>query len=130
MITPPPPHIPLDSDSATLMAIKDFSKIIPNRRESVDCHTSWGLDASSTLLLRSCYDPITTMKIWLRLVYADGDVAATLLRPRRWSYAFVALLYHFYIESEIPTRFYYMYDLGASTALLPFVLRFDQNFES
>ena len=36
------------------------------------------------------------MKIWLCLVYADGDVAATLLRPWRWSYAFVALLYHFY----------------------------------
>ena len=46
------------------------------------------------------------MKIWLRLVYDDGDVATTLLRPRRWSYAFVALLYPFYIESEIPMRFY------------------------
>ena len=56
------------------------------------------------------------MKIWLRLVYADGDVAATLLRPWRWSYAFAALLYPFYIESEIPIRFYY--DQGASTALL------------
>ena len=75
------------------------------------------------------------MKIWLRLVLADGDVAAALLRPWRWSYAFVALLYPFYIESEIPIRFYN--DLGASTALL---LRscgfcydschFDQNFES
>ena len=58
--------------------------------------------------------------IWLRLVYADGDVAATLLRPWRWSYALVALLYHFYIESEILIRF--DYDLGASTALL--LLRF------
>ena len=62
------------------------------------------------------------MKIWLRLVYADRDVAATLPRPWRLSYAFVALLYPFYIESEIPIRFYY--DLGASTALLPFLLRF------
>ena len=26
-----------------------FSKIIPNRRGSVDSHTIWGLDASSTL---------------------------------------------------------------------------------
>ena len=42
------------------------------------------------------------MKISLRLVYADGDVAATSLRPWRWRYAFVALLYPFYIESEIP----------------------------
>ena len=47
--------------------------------------------ASTTLPLRFCYDPTTTMKIRLRLVYADGDTAATLLRPRRWSYAFVAL---------------------------------------
>ena len=59
------------------------------------------------------------MKIRLRLVYADDDVAATLLRSWRWSYAFVALLYPFYIKSEVPIRFYY--DLGASTALLPFV---------
>ena len=56
------------------------------------------------------------MKIRLRLVYADGDVAVTLLRPWRWSYAFVALLYPFYLESEIPIRF--NYDKGASTALL------------
>ena len=41
------------------------------------------------------------MKIRLRLVYADSDVAATLLRPRRLSYAFVALLYPFYIKSEV-----------------------------
>ena len=53
------------------------------------------------------------MKTWLRLVYADGDVAATLLRPWRWSYASVALLYPFHKESEIsdtlllrPWRFY------------------------
>ena len=39
----------------------------------------------------------TTMKI--RLVYTDGDGAANLLRPRRWSYAFVPF-YNF---------FYYMY---------------------
>ena len=69
-----------------------------------------------------CYNPTTTKKIWLRIVYADGDVAATLLRPWRWSYVFVALLYPFYIESEIPIRFYY--DQGASIALLPFLLRF------
>ena len=119
-----------------------FTKIIPNRRWTVDSHSIWGLDASSTLPvrfqnasttlpLRCCYDPTTTMKIWLRLVYADGDVAATLLRPWRWSYDFVALLYPFYIESEILIRYYY--DQGVSTALLlrycatallPFLLRF------
>ena len=41
------------------------------------------------------------MKMRLRLVYADDDAAATLLRPRRWSYAFDALLYPFYIKSEV-----------------------------
>ena len=100
-----------------------FSKIIPNRRGSVDSHTIWGLDASSTfplrfyyasvtLLLRSYYDNEYLAALSLR----DGDVAATLLRPWRLSYAFVALLYPFYIESEILIRFYY--DQGASTALL------------
>ena len=111
-----------------------FFKIIPNHRRSVE--GSWHFQyASTTLPLRCCCDPTTTMKIWLRLVYADGDVAATLLRTWRWSYAFVALLYPFYIESEILVRFYY--DLGASTALLLRSCRFcydschfDQNFES
>ena len=91
---------------------------MPNCRGSVDSLTIWGLGASNTLLLRCCYDPTTIINIWLRLVYADGDLAATLLRHWRWSYAFVALfflLYPSYIESEIPIRFYY--DLGASTVL-------------
>ena len=48
------------------------------------------------------------MKIWLRLVYADGDVAATLLRPTRWSYAFVALLYPFYTELNFQTATRYV----------------------
>ena len=52
-------------------------------------------------VLRCCYDPTTTMKIRLRLVYADCDAAATLLRPSRWGYAFVAQLYPFYIKSEV-----------------------------
>ena len=55
------------------------------------------------------------MKIWLRLVYADGDVAATSLRPWRWSYAFFALLYPFYIESQNTIRFYC--DIGASVMI-------------
>ena len=37
-----------------------FSKIIPNRRGSVDNHTIWGLGASSTLLLRFRYASVTT----------------------------------------------------------------------
>ena len=81
-----------------------FSKIIPTRRGSVDNHTIWGLDSSSTLPLLFYYVSATlllrftmTMKIRLRLGYADGDAASTLLRPRRRSYAFVALLFPFYI---------------------------------
>ena len=58
------------------------------------------------------------MKIWLRLVYADGDVAATLLRPWRWSYAFDALLYPFIIESEIPIRFYCALAVSATISVI------------
>ena len=94
-----------------------FSKIIPNRRGFGDLTLPVRFHyASTTILLRCCHDPTTTMKSQLRLVYADGDVAATLLRPWRWSYAFVALLYALYLEFEIPICFYY--DLGASTTLL------------
>ena len=105
---------------------RSFSKIIPNRSRSVDSHTIWGLHASSTLplrfhyasitlllrccraahdsaalSLRFCYDPATTMKTRLRSVYANGDAATRLLRHRRRSYVFVALLCHFYIKSEV-----------------------------
>ena len=41
------------------------------------------------------------MKMRLLLVYTDGDAAALLLRPRRWRYAFNALLYPFCIKSEV-----------------------------
>ena len=40
-----------------------------------------------------CYDPTTTLKIRLPLIYDDGDAAVTLLRRRWLSYAYVALLY-------------------------------------
>ena len=40
-------------------------------------HTIWRVGASTTLPLRFCYQPTTTMKIRLRLVYADGDAATT-----------------------------------------------------
>ena len=75
-----------------------FSKIIPNRRESVDSHTIWGLNASSTLPLRFYYASVTLLlrshydnEDLTTLIYADDEVAATLLRPWRWSYAFVTL---------------------------------------
>ena len=41
------------------------------------------------------------MEIRLRLVYADGDAVAALLRPRRWSYAFFAILIPFFIKSTV-----------------------------
>ena len=56
---------------------------------------------SVALSLRFCYDPATTMKIRLRLEYANGVAATRLLRHRRRRYAFVALLSHFYIKSEV-----------------------------
>ena len=56
---------------------------------------------SVALSLRFCYDPAATMKIRLRLVYANGDAAMRLLRHRPRSYAFVSLLCHFYIKSEV-----------------------------
>ena len=138
ILTPPPFHwtaIPLRSWQS-----RNFSKFIPNRRKSVDATRFGDLTlpvrfhfASTTLPIRSCYDPTTctTLKIWLRLVYADVDVAATLLRPWQWSYmhAFFALLYPFILNLEfryasattlaLLLRFY-----RASTALLPFLLRF------
>ena len=94
----------------------NYTKSPRKRRQPHNLGTWRFRYASTTLPLRYCYDSTTTMKIWLRLVYANGDEAATLLRPWRWSYAFVALLYPYYIESEIPMHFYY--DLGASTMLL------------
>ena len=58
--------------------------------------------ASVTLLLRSHYDKEDSAT-HTNVVYADSDAAATLLRPtsRRWSCAFVALLYSFYIKSAV-----------------------------
>ena len=81
-----------------------FSKIIPNRRgrSTATRFGDWRFHyASTTLPSRCCYNPTTTMKIRLHLVYADSDAAATLLRTWRWSYAFVALLYPFFIKSEV-----------------------------
>ena len=50
---------------------------------------------------RFYYDPTTTMKIRLRLVYAAGDAVATLPRHRRWSYAFVVILIPFNKKSTV-----------------------------
>ena len=50
-----------------------FSKIIPNRRGSVDSHTIWGLHASTTPLLRFRYAV-------LRSLYDNEDLATLSLR--------------------------------------------------
>ena len=54
-----------------------FSKIIPNGRGSVDSHTIWGLNASSTLPLRFYYASVTLL---LRSHYDNEDMAALSLR--------------------------------------------------
>ena len=60
------------------------------------------------------------MKIRLRLVYSDCGAAATLQRPRRRSYAFVALLYPFYIKSEVQLIYVQLNvnDIRAQVAML------------
>ena len=101
---PPPPRPPpystgrrfryAHSDHRILL---NYSKSPRKRRQPHDLD-AWRFQyASSTLPFRFCYDPTTTMKIRLRLVYADGDAAATLLQTSRWSYAFVSC----YIKSAV-----------------------------
>ena len=114
--------IPLDGDRYAQGDLGFSLKLFQIAAEASTATRFWDLTlpvrfhyASTTPLLRSCYDLTTTMKTLLRLVYADGDVAATFLRPLRWSNAFVALLYPFYIE----LKFRY-----ASTTTLALLLRF------
>ena len=191
---PPPPFhwttIPLRSWRSRI-----FSKIIPNRRGSVDSHTILELDAvstlplrfyyaSTTLLLRSHYDNEDLVTLSLRWWWCSWDLTTctTLAIELRFRCAFVSFLYgiwnsdtllqrpgRFYCALAVsatirviltkisnrsgiaiqwngggggvkfwagytsrrevaimktPIRFYYMYDLGASTALLPFLLKF------
>ena len=54
-----------------------FSKIIQNRRETVDNHSIWGLGASSTLPLRFYYDSVA---LPLRSHYDNEDPATLNLR--------------------------------------------------
>ena len=119
---PPPPRFHWTAIPLRPLSLKLFQK--------VDIQTIWGLDvpvrfhySCTRLLPRFRYaaaalvtillwyqcvsaafeivqgDSATTMKIRLRLVFADGD-ATTLLRPRRWSYAFVAFLNPLYTKTE------------------------------
>ena len=72
--------MPLVGDSASLMAILEFLKVIHICPRSVDLVSNFG---TFTLSVRFhyasvffCYDPTMTMKILLCLVYADGDATA------------------------------------------------------
>ena len=93
----------------------------------------WGLDASSTLPLRFYY---ASVMLLLRFHYDNVDLATLSLRWWRWSCdlattlamelgfrcAFVSFLYRIWNSDTLllrPKRFY-----CASTALLPFLLRF------
>ena len=115
---PPPPRFHWTAIPLRSWRSRIFSKIIPNRRGSVDSHTLpvRFQYASTTLPFRCCYDPTTTMKIWLRLVYADGDVAATLAMELRFRCALISFLYGIWNSDTLrlrPRRFY-----CASTTLL------------
>ena len=81
------------------ISLKFFSKSPRKRRQPHDLG-AWRFHfastlycASVTLPLRFCYDPTTTMKIRLRLVYADGDAAATYAMELRLLCTFVSFLY-------------------------------------
>ena len=110
------------------------SKIIPNRRGSVDSHTIWGLDASSTLfyyasvtlLLRSHYDNEDLATLSLRWWRCSCDLTSTLAMELRYRYSntwhFISFQYKIWNSDTLllrPRRFY-----CASTALLPFLVRF------
>ena len=116
-LPPPPPFhwtaIPLRSWRHRI-----FSKFIPNRRESVDCHTILGLDASSTLLLRFRYAPATIpLRQWrsgyaslsLRWWRCSCDLATTLAMELRFCCAFASFLYRIGNSDTLllrPWRFY------------------------
>ena len=63
LFTPPPPPLPFHWTAMPLRSWRSrfFSKLIPNRRGSVDNHTISGLDASSTLPRRFYYASVTLL---------------------------------------------------------------------
>ena len=111
-----------------------FSKMIPNRHGSVDSHTIWGLEASSTLPVRFYYASVTlrlqshfdhnedlaTLSLhWWR---CSCDLAMTLATELRFRCAFVSFLYIIWTSDTLLLRQGRFY--CASTALWPFLLRF------
>ena len=92
-----------------------FSKIIPNRIRSVDSHTIWGLDASSTLPLRfyyasatlplrSHYDSEDLVTLSLRWWRCSCDLATTLAMELRFRCAFVSFLYRIWNSDTLLLR--------------------------
>ena len=131
MLTPPPFHwtaIPLRSWRSRF-----FSKT--DRRESVDSHTILGLAASSTLPLRFYYASVTLLlhvrshydnedlaTLSLRWWRCSCDFATALVMELRFRCAFVSFLYRIWNFDTLLLRRRCFY--RASTALLPFLLRF------
>ena len=76
-VTPPPPPFHWTAIPLRSWRSRIFSKIIPNRRGSVDRHTIWGLDASSTLPVRFYYASVTLL---LRSHYDNENLATLSLR--------------------------------------------------
>ena len=124
-LTPPPPPFHWTAIPLRSWRSRIFSKLFQIAAEAWTATRFGDLTlpvhfhyASTTLPLRSCCDPSTTMKIWLRLVYADGDLATTLAMKLRFRCAFNPFLNSDTLLLR-PRRFH-----CASTALLPFLLRF------
>ena len=118
-LNPPPPFhwtaIPLRSWRSRI-----FSKIIPNCRGSVDCHTIWGLDASSTLpprfyyasvtlLLPSRYDTEDPTTLSLRWWRCSCDLATTLAMELRFRCAFVSFIYRIWKSDTLLLRSWRFY---------------------
>ena len=130
---PPPPPFPWTAIPLRSWRSSIFSKMIPNRRGSVNSHTIWGLDTSSTLPLRFYYASVTLLllsrydnedlvTLSLRWWRCSCDHATTLAMELRFRCAFVSFLYRIWNSETLllrPRRFH-----CASTALLSFLLRF------
>ena len=106
-----------------------FSKIIPNRRGSVDNHTILGLDTSSTLplcffyasvtlLLSPHYDNEDLATLSLRWWRWGCDLATTLAMELRFCCAFISFLYLKFRYASTTTKALLLRFYCSSTALL------------
>ena len=109
----PPPPIPLDGDSTTLIAVtifsKKYSKSPRKRRQPHDLETWRSQYASTTLLLRPHHynEDLTTLS--LRWTRCSCDLATTLAMELRFRCAFVTFLKRIWYSDTLllrPVRFY------------------------